>query len=116
MSPDDLDVLPAKDAGAQEFSHSFLGREARREVQNRPSAPGTVVDLGSREQPVAKPGVALESALESADIDQIEPDARGMRRNDERPIFTRRIHVYSTVTVLARLRGWSTFSPRQLAT
>ena len=48
-------------------------------------------------------GMTLQRPLEPLDLDQIET-------------YQGRLHAYSTVTVFARLRGWSTFSPRAFAT
>jgi hypothetical protein len=52
-------------------------------------------------------GGTLEGPLDAVDLDEIDADA-------EDPRAHRRGH--STVTVFARLRGWSTLSPRARAT
>ena len=49
--------------------------------------------------------VEKERRREAVDLDDVRPDA------DDRHTVT----LYSTVTVLARLRGWSTFRPRARA-
>ena len=51
----------------------------------------------------ASPGRRSQRSLEPSDLKQIEPDRRGSTAG------------HSTVTVLARLRGWSTLSPRSRA-
>ena len=65
-------------------------------------AAGGVRALGPGEQALGESGTARERTLEPLDLEPIDPDARCARR--------RRGH--STVTVFARFRGWSTFSPR----
>jgi hypothetical protein len=72
-------------------------------VQGRRASGPAVGDLRRGEEPFFQTRMTGHRPLEPFDLDQIETDQR-------------RVHCYSTVTVLARLRGWSTFSPRALAT
>ncbi len=57
--------------------------------------------LALGEQAIGQTGTAGQGQLQALDLEQVEADG------DDGP--------YSTVTVLARLRGWSTFSPRRRA-
>ena len=58
---------------------------------------GRVLALGVGEQALGEAGAALQGPLQAVDLEQVEADG------------------HSTVTVLARLRGWSTFRPRPRA-
>src|ERR1017187_5817531 len=57
-----------------------------------------IATLGLGEQALGEPRTAGQRLLEPLDLQQVDPDG-----------------VHSTVTVLARLRGWSTFKPRRRA-
>jgi hypothetical protein len=100
---DYFDLMPRNDPSPKELTNRLFRREAGGQVNHR-RAPGPAVrDLGWGEQSLFKTGVAGDRPLEPPDLHQIETDQSSAHR-------------YSTVTVLARLRGWSTFSPRHLAT
>ena len=69
-------------------------------------AGGRVGALGVGEQPRTEPRPALQGSLEAVDLQEVEPH----------PCLSRPVdRGYSTVTVFARLRGWSTLSPLPLA-
>ena len=79
-------------------------------------------------------GMTRQSSLETLHFHQVQPHKRPAgylppgtwppvrvyrlvtHRARRRTRFPGPVHRYSTVTVLARLRGWSTFSPLCLAT
>ena len=63
--------------------------------------------LRLREQALGERGPPRQGPLQALDLEQVDADAVHSAQ------ATRRANSgYSTVTVLARLRGWSTFSPR----
>ncbi len=97
----DLDLAQRQRSAAQRLQRGLLGGEASREMASRPMLRACIGQLAVREQPFGEPGPAFERPLEPSDLEQIDPDPGGH---------------YSTVTVFARLRGWSTFSPLSLAT
>ncbi len=95
-----LDAAPRRrtDAGTDALQHRLLGREAR----GQPLRSGAgVATLALGEQPLDETGTALEDPSEARHVHQVHADAEGRH--------------YSTVTVLARLRGRSTFRPRPRA-
>jgi hypothetical protein len=61
-----------------------------------------VLALAGGEQTLGQPGPPRECALEAIYLEQVDPKAD-------------HTHRYSTVTVFARLRGWSTFRSRRRA-
>ena len=81
---------------------SFAQKRAARCIAG-PGAGGRVGALAVGEDPLGQPRPALERALEPLDVEEVDADAAHGGGS------------YSTVTVLARLRGWSTFSPRSRA-
>ena len=101
--PDDLDVARVPGLQAQRLGDRLLGAEARREMLAGPRAAAAYARSPSVNSRSASPGR--------------RSSACSMRSISSRSIPTAmRGRAYSTVTVLARLRGWSTFSPRLRAT
>ena len=77
-------------AGAPEdLGHGFLGGKPRGQ------GAGVQLPLGRDEQPVAQPGGALQLPAEPLNVHDVYANANNHA-------------AYSTVTLLARLRGWST--------
>ncbi len=108
----DLDVTRAQDVEPQGLRHRLLGAEPRRQVLRGPRLGGRVGALGLREQPV---GAARAGAPARARAGRC-PGGRVPPRVDRtRPGGLLDPRSYSTVTVLARFRGWSTLSPRRRA-
>ena len=105
-SSTDLYVLPGRDTRTQKLAHGFFGSEPRRVAEGGILVLVAVGDLGRGEHAFFQPRMPRECFTETRDLHQVQTDLRTLRR----------AHGYSTVTVLARLRGWSTFSPRSLAT
>jgi hypothetical protein len=105
----DLDLAQRQRSAAQRLQRSLLGREAGREVAPGPMARTRVRQLAVGEQPFGEPRPPLERPLEPSNLEQIDPDPGRQRVRREK-------NHYSTVTVFARFRGWSTFSPLSLAT
>src|SRR5512144_1249280 len=97
-----LDLAPAEpdDTDAQRLSDSLLGREACRETRVGVGEAGAVGAFLRREQALASARQALE-----------QPPHAGHREG----IDAHALDVHSTVTVFARLRGWSTLSPLRRA-
>jgi hypothetical protein len=63
-----------------------------------PSGPDTLIRVGKlsrAEKALSQSRAAIQSGLDPIDLDQV----------DTYPLSRNRIHIYSTVTVLARLRG-----------
>ncbi len=89
---DHLDLVPRQNPSPEELANRLLGCETSGEVKLR-SAPGPAIrPFGRSEKPLFEAGVTGKSCPEPLDFHQIETDEGS-------------IHVYSTVTVLARLRG-----------
>ena len=109
-----LDLLPGEHSTTYEFTNRLLRREARSEVKMRPAPGPTVGQFGGSEHPLCQPRMTLECASETLDLDQIQSAATGSVFAPL-PIAVGE-YDHSTVTVFARLRGWSTFSPLCLAT
>ncbi len=83
-------VLPVHaGGGAQDLGHGFLGRKARGQ------GPGVQFPLGRNKQPVPEAGGPLKLAAKPLDVYNVYANANNHA-------------AYSTVTLLARLRGWST--------
>ena len=95
------------DSDPERLGRRLLGAEARRQVLPGARLTGGVRPLGLGEQPLGEPRRPLERPLEPVDLEQVDPDAMGPAPPPRR--------AHSTVTVLARFRGWSTFSPRRRA-
>ena len=68
--------------------------------------------LALGEEPERQPGPPFERPLQAVDLEQVQADAHAPSLACSGVVARGR---YSTVTVLARLRGWSTFSPRSRA-
>src|SRR5205085_11201970 len=93
-----LHVAEAPGLEPECLGHRLLCTEAGREVLARAGAGGGIQSLGICEQSLGQTRAALERPLEPLDVQEIDADRR-----------------HSTVTVFARLRGWSMFSPRRRA-
>ena len=122
-----LDVVPRELPEAQQLGHRFLGGEPGRVVRRGVGLRLAVRTLGRREQPLDEPGTSGERLAESRHVDQVEARRRSrsvLPREATTGTIARRAlggiglpdSAHSTVTVLARLRGWSTVSPLALAT
>ena len=99
---EDLDISPPDPANAkpQDLAHRLLRRPATGDLL-RPAA--AVAILRGGQDPVPEPlRVAAEHRDDAVDVDQVNPNLVPAH--------------YSTVTDLARLRGWSTSVPRATAT
>ncbi len=94
-----------------ELAHRLLGGETTGETIGAPVAVGA---LGGREQTVRQCGVTAQRRLEAARRGDVDAHGRNRDEGEERGHGYRR--AYSTVTDLARLRGWSTSQPRSTAT
>jgi hypothetical protein len=66
-------------------------------------APTPVISLAGGETPLGEARMPLQQAANPPDVGHVDPDAE-------------KVHGYSTVTLLARLRGWSMSCPRTAAT
>src|SRR4051794_17753228 len=105
---DDLDLARTQHVHPQRLAHRLLGAEPDGEVLRRPARRRRVRALAVGEQAVGQPGAPFERPFETVDLQEGEAD-HGVGGGGRAPLL------YSTVTVLARLRGWSTFSPRRRA-
>ena len=92
---DDLEVLP-REAGRRthRLGERLLGGEPAGQGLHRK------ISLGLGEQPAAHRRRTFERLGEPREVDHVDPDAQ---------------NAHSTVTDLARLRGWSTSWPSWLA-
>ena len=95
----------------QRLGDRLLRAEARGEMLRRAAAAGSVGALAVGEQAFGQPRVAFERALEPVDLQEVQADPGGCHWREPRGA----LGPYSTVTVFARLRGWSTLSPRSRA-
>jgi hypothetical protein len=108
VAPQHLDLAEAPGLEPQRLGDRLLGAEARGQVLTGTAPRSRVLALGVGEQSRGEPGPALQRLLETLDLEQVDPDpgrAGGQRE----------LRCHSTVTVLARLRGWSTLQPRSVA-
>lgn len=81
---------------AESLDHCLLGGEPRRQMPAGPGTTGRVREFPLTEDPLGQTGAPTERRLDSIDLDQVDADST---------ISGHRLHGYSTVTVLARLRG-----------
>jgi hypothetical protein len=95
----DLDLLPAQHVERQRLGHRLLGAEAGGQVHGGTGAALRVGALAAGEQALGQARTPGDGPLQALDLQEIDADP---------------VH-HSTVTVLARLRGWSTFRPRRRA-
>lgn len=80
----------------QSLDDCFLGGEPRCQMPAGPVMAGRVREFPLTEDPLGQTGAPTERRLDSIDLDQVDADST---------ISGHRLHGYSTVTVLARLRG-----------
>ena len=110
--PLDLDVAPADaaDAEPEDLRDGLLGRPAAGHRLG-PAADVALLRLGQHPPGEARPE-PLERRPDPIDLDDVDPElGRPGRERGRRAIGA----AYSTVTDLARLRGWSTSVPRATA-
>ena len=107
----DLDVPPDEpdDTDAQRLADSLLGGEARRVVRPRVGEAVAVGALLLAEEALVGARQALEQPPDARRLDHVDAEAEeeAGRRDRGKPSS----RPYSTVTVFARFRGWSTFRP-----
>src|SRR5918994_3906381 len=90
---DHLDLPQSQRRDTQGLHGRFLGGEPDRQVASRPVTLVRVPQLGLREDALGQPRTPLQGSLQALDLQQVDADPGSG---------------HSTVTVLARLRGWST--------
>ena len=97
----DVGELHSLESGAQSLEHRLFRSEAQRVVHLGTAALVAVLALLGREQTLLEARAALERRLHPVDLDDVDAQSGD--------------HGYSTVTDLARLRGWSTLQSFSLA-
>ena len=102
------------DTDSERLADRLLGGEARRVA--RPGV-GEAVAVGAlllAEQPLVGARQPLEQPADARRLDDVDAEAEEQaagRDGGNRTRHARAVGTHSTVTVLARLRGWSTLSP-----
>lgn len=113
--------MPFRESGAQRLQHRFLGGETGGIVGGPVGGAVAVGALFGGEHLLRKRGGALQNGLHAGHFHHVHPQPHrigghlygsGLGQGFFQLLAS---HVYSTVTDLAKFRGWSTSQPRSRA-